>query len=129
MNGKFDALMKTIFTRWPNHNKDDVRVDMYVEDVSDLVEECGFERVLSAAGAAHTRNRFLPEPPELRDLLPEPEPDPYPGCRKCNDSGWDLVHVPSRVNPGKMELEARRCACIPTTKRALVSHTEDEDED
>jgi hypothetical protein len=105
-----EALIEVALRRWPNHRKDDWQLDLYCGALSDLVDECGLVRLKAAFRAASTRCHFLPEPPELRELLP-PIPEHAklklaehdPNCRNCDGSGWKNVLCPDR--------RVTRCHC------------------
>jgi len=109
--------------RWPNHRKDDWQLAIYYDGLGDLVKERGFECLKAAVRASFTRCNFLPEPPELRELLPsisnvsilEPEQVHDPRCQDCGGSGWKPVKV---LNRGQLENRVTRCTCkVPATRQ------------
>jgi hypothetical protein len=118
-----EALIEIVLKRWPNHRKDDWQLVLYYDALSDLVDECGFMRVKAAVRASFTRCNFLPEPPELRELLPSvsevciqpPEKARDPNCSDCGGNGWKLVKVLDR---GQLQNRATRCTCkAPATQQ------------
>jgi hypothetical protein len=122
MQQRLDALIDSLLLRWPNHRKDPAQLVAYHDDISDLVAECGFERLTAAVRASFTRNSFLPEPSELRELLPSPNEYGQPqwhdeACPDCHGSGWKLVQVASTFYAGKTETRAARCPCKPATQK------------
>jgi len=130
--GRLEALIDSLLLRWPNHRKDAAQLVAYHDDLSDLVAECGFDRVTAAVRASFTRNNFLPEPSELRELLPANRYDQPQwhdeACPDCHGSGWKLVQVASTFYAGKTETRATRCLCKPATaqkKRPSSSATEE----
>ncbi len=119
--GRLEALIDSLLLRWPNHRKDAAQLVAYHDDLHDLVAECGFERVTSAVRASFTRNSFLPEPSELRELMPSQDRYDQPQwhdeqCEDCHGSGWKLVQVASPFYAGKTETRAVRCPCKPQKK-------------
>jgi len=112
-----------VLKRWPNHRKDDYQLALYYDTLSDLVDECGFVRLKAAVRDSFTRCNFLPEPPELRELLPSvpdvqiqsPENAHDPNCPHCGGSGWKPVKVLERGQP---QNRATRCKCkAPDTRQ------------
>ena len=119
-----EALIEIVLKRWPNHRKDDWQLVLYYDALSDLVDECGFVRLKAAVRTSFTRCNFLPEPPELRELLPA-IPDcvkpkllePDPNCRDCGGSGWKNVLGPDR--------RVTRCHCKAPTAVTKPTFTPD----
>jgi hypothetical protein len=124
-NADVDALVKALVDRWPRHKKDNAQLLIYYDDIADLVEECGFQRVFSAAKAAHQQKNWLPEAPELRELLPAVQMRQWrdPNCRDCRGSSWRAVEVPSTQKHLDLYgeptmLVAQRCFCQPPAEQA-----------
>lgn len=108
-------LVEWMTARWSNHKKDAAQIIMYRDDIAALAGECGLERVRVAVGKARTWCNFLPEPAELRELLPPvPEYIPPawslhdPHCPDCSGSGWKMLTV---IDRGQSDRRATRCAC------------------
>jgi hypothetical protein len=121
-------LVQELTQRWPNHKKDSSQLRLYVEDISELVQECGLDRVHSAVKMARLRCSFLPEPAELYELLPSPtiqerpQERPQlrnPHCHECSGSGWKVVTV---VDAGSSRANrvAHRCNCQAPDKSDRV---------
>jgi hypothetical protein len=113
-------LVESLLLRWSNHKKDPAQVVMYRDDIAALIAECGLTRVQAAAEKARTNCNFLPEPAELRELLPSSNINNQwhdRDCPDCRGSGWKLIdEIDSR--PGRAEKRAVRCACVPRAPRA-----------
>jgi hypothetical protein len=116
-------LVERLTLRWPNNKKDAAQIVMYREDIGALVEECGLSRVQAAVEAARTRCSFLPEPAELRDLMPSPEkissqPQRHdPNCHHCGGNGWKMILTIDNRR-GRAERAVIRCACkAPATPK------------
>jgi len=109
-------IFRELLQRWPNHKKDEGQLALYVEDIADLVENCGPDRVRAAVKAARIRCDFLPEAPELNKLLPGPErhsePLRDPDCLDCAGDGWKMVRYVD-VESGRAGQRATRCTCRP----------------
>jgi|GEM_PF-6619127 len=127
-------LVEILLQRWPNHTKDHAQLCMYNDEITEMVEECGEGRMQATVKAARTRCHFLPEPAELRDLLPAPELFPQyhdPDCRECLGSGWKMVDVPAdprrlELYPGEATVRlAQRCHCAPPVPAARKNPTND----
>jgi hypothetical protein len=108
-------LVQELTRRWPNHKKDASQLRLYVEDISELVQECGVNRVHSAVSKARIRCSFLPEPAELYELLPSPTiqdrsqlRDPH--CPDCSGSGWKMIAVLD-AGSNRANKIATRCNC------------------
>ncbi|MGA3105297.1 MAG: hypothetical protein ABSD53_12515 [Terriglobales bacterium] len=102
-----EEMAERLLKRWPNHKKDTDQVVMYRDDIRALIAECGEGRVRAAEESAHTHCNFLPEPAELRELLPSPNFNNQfhdPSCRDCSGSGWKMID----------DKYAVRCACVPS---------------
>jgi len=114
-------IFRDLIQRWPNNKKDAAQLILYVEDIAALVEECGLKRVLAAVKAARTNCNFIPEPGELRKLLPSQEvygqPPQWhdPNCRDCGGSGWKPVLI-VEISTGRPERQVTRCACKPPAR-------------
>jgi mono/diheme cytochrome c family protein len=123
VNAELDALVRQLLSHWPNHKKDDAQLLAYYDDLEDLVAECGIRRVVAAVRASNTRCRFLPEPCELRALLPSAEQYGQqcndPNCSDCHGNGLKMVEVPSdqrhlALYPRETTMKvAKRCDCRP----------------
>jgi hypothetical protein len=115
-----DEMVERLEKRWPNHKKVDAdQLVMYHDDIAQLIAECGEPRVRAAEEKARTHCNFLPEPAELRELLPAPEQFPLwrdPECPQCHGSGWFELEVPSpqRYRSFYPTIRvAQRCYCEP----------------
>jgi hypothetical protein len=116
-------LIKELTDRWPRPKKDAAQLKFYVEDIGAMVEEFGLSRMQAAlATARRGRLNFLPEPAELRDLLPSADPFAQhrdPDCRECLGSGWKTEEVPADPRHRKLHPAAEtmrvseRCHCEP----------------
>jgi hypothetical protein len=116
-------LVESLLLRWSNHKKDAAQIVMYRNDVAALIAECGLSRVQAAAEKARTHCNFLPEPAELRELLPSSNINARyhdQNCSACHGSGWKLIDVIDS-GTGRAEKRAVRCACVPSAPRAPES--------
>jgi hypothetical protein len=112
-----EGLIEIMLRRWPNHRKDDWQLAIYYDGLNDLAKERGFECLKSAVRASFTRCNFLPEPPELRELMPEvgyvqPLKLHDPNCRDCRGEGWKPVPVPMiDGKTGRLDRRFMPCDC------------------
>lgn len=112
-------LVESLLLRWSNHKKDSAQVVMYRNDVAALIAECGLNRVQGAAEMARTHCNFLPEPAELRELLPSSDINIRyhdQNCPDCHGTGWKLIDVID-AGTGRADKGAVRCACVPSAPR------------
>jgi hypothetical protein len=90
---------------------------IYYDGLGDLLKEHGFECLKSAVRTAFTRCHFFPEPPELRDLMPEvgyvePLKVHDPNCRDCRGEGWKPVPIPMiDGKTGRLDRRFMPCDC------------------
>jgi hypothetical protein len=113
-------LVESLLLRWSNHKKDPAQAVMYRDDVAALIAECGLSRVQAAAEKARTNCNFLPEPAELRELLPSSDINTRyhdQNCSACHGNGWKLIDVIDSVS-GRADKRAVRCTCVPSSPRA-----------
>lgn len=119
---RLNDLIDATLLRRPNHGKDDAQLVAYHDDLEELVRECGLERVSAAMRAAWTRIAFLPEPAEIRELLPpvreyESVSPHDPDCRECRGTGWKYAELV----PGEKTRRVTRCTCRPNSVRKAAA--------
>ena len=124
-----NELVSWLVEQWPT-KKDEWEFEIWVRKINVLVRQCGLGPVWRAAEQALISKPFLPEAPELYELLPAPDALPRQwhdeDCPDCHGTGWKPVpEIDSRS--GRVENPYQRCPCKPSrVKRKIKAEPAEE---